>query len=511
MTSLTSIGWPNTEKLRWCDIYRETELYKCAIRLYTKPLFSWRKALFASTDKKDLYDFARRGPQNLSALHSSLRKESFAFRPGIALHRNFRGKRRTLYIYPWEERLADLLLYRLLCSRLHARFSRNSYAYRLRGFGLDRCQRSIARFLKSEHSPLFVAKRDIASYFPAINHDLLLEQIGEIVDSQDYLFRLLQDRVRFQYQDGAQASRADQGIPFGTPIACFFANLYLTPLDRLLDSLPSLHYFRYADDLLFFSTRREITEAAMAHFEQQLAALCLSSKPSHEMNILLSRDSSTAEGFVPASRLRHLGLEFQADGRIRLSRDKCRKLINVFRFAFRRKRAKLARIHDYRKRAQFAVDVARQALDQSVRNVAIIDYYLKHVSEEEQLRHLDRWLAEEVLSLAFKGGHKKHYFRILPYRVLRDMGLPSLVHRRRQIQHGQIEAPFFVWKRYQRQKSSRETAVRLAPPTAGTPAFSPCPEAVMTPSSSENLVGERHHLSTGLIEVRKSEDLRTFL
>ena len=32
-------------KLRWRDLYSEAELYKAAVRLYTKPLFVWRKAL----------------------------------------------------------------------------------------------------------------------------------------------------------------------------------------------------------------------------------------------------------------------------------------------------------------------------------------------------------------------------------------------------------------------------------------------------------------------------------
>jgi hypothetical protein len=90
------------------------------------------------------------------------------------------------------------------------------------------------------------------------------------------------------------------------------------------------------------------------------------------------------------------------------------------------------------------------------------------------------------------------------------MGLPSLVHRRRQIQHGQIAAPFFVWKSYQTQKSSRETAARLRLQTVATAAFSPSPEAVTTPSPQGELVGERRHLSRGLIEVGKSEDLPTF-
>lgn len=471
------------QKLRWHDLYREAELYKAAVRLYTKPLFSWRKALFASTDKRDLYDFARSGLHNLAGIHRDLTRETFSFRPAVALHRNFRGKRRTLYIYPWEERLVDLLLYRLLSARLHGWFSDNSFAYRLRGFGLDRCQRKIARLLADSETPLYVAKRDVASYFPSVNHEILLRQLSELIDPQDCLFRLVENCVRFPYVEEGQVQHATQGIAFGTPTACFLANVYLTPLDRSLDALPGLHYFRYADDLLFLSSSRETIETALRHFDQTLADLQLRSKPSHEQNLLLSRNSFSAEGFDSASRIHHLGLEFLADGSVRLSRDKFRKICNLFRFAFRRKRAKLARIFDLRKRAQFAIEIAQHALTQSVRNVAIIDYYLKHVSDEAQLKLLDRWLAEEVLSLAFGGGHKKSYFRLLPYRSLRAMGLPSLVHRRRQIQHGHIAAPFFVWKRYQTQKSSRETAARLRPQHAAAAAFSPSPAAVTAPSS----------------------------
>ena len=116
--------------LRWRDIYREVELYNTVVGVYTKPLFQWRKALSTSTDGRTLYDLAGPGLRSLDAIHSSLKREDFKFRPAVALKYNFNGKCRTLYISPWEERIVDLLLYRTLNRKLHRWFSPNSYAYR---------------------------------------------------------------------------------------------------------------------------------------------------------------------------------------------------------------------------------------------------------------------------------------------------------------------------------------------------------------------------------------------
>ena len=58
-----------------------------------------------------------------------------------------------------------------------------------------------------------------------------------------------------------------------------------------------------------------------------------------------------------------------------------------------------------------------EVVARGVRNVAILDYYLKHVNDERQLRLLDRWLAETVLGAAF-GGHKKGHFRKISFQQL---------------------------------------------------------------------------------------------
>ncbi len=495
--------------LRWQDLYREAELYKAAVRVYTKPLFHWRKALSTSTDGKTLYDLAGHGLRSLDALHRALAHQRFAFRPAVALHYNFNGKHRTLYISPWEERIVDLLLYRLVNQKLHGWFSPNSYAYRDRTHGLDRCQSRIAQVLRATGGPVYLVKRDIADYFASVDHQILLDQLAGLVERDDYLLELLAERVRFRFRETSEEHCAEMGIPFGAAIACLLANIYLTGLDRQIEAIPGVDYFRYADDLLVLSAQRDAALEARARLEQALADLCLRMKLRHSADLVLVAEGSAdtfsnqpsplgrrcpdlsgrvrghfshdttppADGdFFPTRDFRHLGLLFRAGGGVALSRDKRRKIQNLFRFAFRRGRRRWKKQADPGARAAAVVAIALETLEKGVRNVAILDYYLKHVDDEAQLRLLDRWLAEEVLSLVF-GGHRKGRFRRISFAQLRAMGLPSLVHRRRMIRRRKIESPFFIWQKQQAIRAFRGTVARRSRARGASAAFSPLPEA----------------------------------
>ena len=486
--------------LRWRNLYREAELYKAALRVYTKPLFLWRKALSVSTDGKTLYDLAAGGLSGLDRVHEQLRNEGFHFRPSVGLKYNFNGKRRTLYIPPWEERIVDLLLYRLLNQRFHRWFSASSYAYRDRVYSLDRCQSRIASLLRSSHAPLYLVKRDISDYFASVNHQILLTQLAAHIDPDDYLFGLLKERIRFEYQDESGDHRAEIGIPFGCASACVLANVYLTGLDRAIESIPDVHYFRYADDVLVLTSTRRSAIATIEQIEATLNELKLTTKTSHQQDLLLSTQSTVEDGpFQPASSFRHLGLQFAIANGVSLSRDKSRKIQNLFRFAFRRNRRRWMRIDDPQERARTLIAIACQTIERGVRNVAILDYYLKHVTDVEQLRILDRWLAEEILSLVF-GGHKKGHFAKISFHQLREWGLPSLLHRHRLIRHRMIDSPFFIW---QQQKMDRAfnrafkgTVASRKRATRADTGFSPCPEA----AAPEQPVREGGRLYTGVME-----------
>jgi hypothetical protein len=456
--------------LRWNNLYSETELCRAAVRVYTKPLFQWRKALSTSTDGKTLYDFAAHGLRGLDSLHRSLERQEFRFRPAVALHHNFNGKQRTLYVSPWEERIVDLMLYRALNRRLHNWFSPNSYAYRDSGFSLDRCQSQIASVVRSAPGIIYLIKRDISDYFASVNHEILLAQLAQLIDPADYLFQLLAQRIRFRYQQEDQLHTAEVGIPFGSAIACLFANIYLTGMDRLIEMVPSVSYFRYADDILLLAPSHELALTARQTLESSLAELKLRMKASHSQDFALSvarqpQAQCNDPAFTPATEFRHLGLLFRANGTVALSRDKLRKIQNLFRFAFRRGRRRWKKIADPQQRAAALIALAAEAIDKGLRNVAILDYYLKHVDDHEQLRLLDRWLAEEVLASVF-GGHKKGHFRRISFARLRQMGLPSLVHRQRLIRRGEIESPFFIWQKERSTQAFRGTVARLQAPNA---------------------------------------------
>src|SRR5262249_54019437 len=257
-------------------------------------------------------------------------------------------------------------------------------------------------------------------FFASIDQEILLRQLADFVAPNDYLFSLLRERVHFSCWDGGEIHRPARGVAFGTASACFFANLYLVGLDRRLEAIPDLVYVRYADDLLMLTRDRLCLGAAREAFEEELTRLRLTSKASHARDFVFT--GSDSHDVLPfAKRFRHLGLEYRVGGSVGLSRDKFRKICNLFRYAFRRKGGRFRRLRDPLARPRLVVELAQQTIAAGVRNVAIIDYYLRHVTDEDQLRQLDRWLAEEVLSLTFGGGHRKGHFRAPSFARLRAM------------------------------------------------------------------------------------------
>ncbi len=442
--------------MKWKTEYSEAELLRATLKLYTKSLHTPTKAFCHAQDEASLYSFAVDTTKNLRKLNQRI-ESGFEFKPGTLKKIKVNGKEKSLYIFPWDERIVDTMLYHIVSKKFNKVFSSSSYAYKTQNAGVDICQGDIARYLKRK-KPLYVIKRDISSYFPSIDKTILTEKLKEVILDPE-LFDLLLQRVFFSYYENEELIASDKGIPFGTPIACFFANLYLHNMDKLFDSDPEIGYFRYADDFLIVTDSREQALEIIEKFDKECLNLNLTCKPSHTRDLVFAEDKIDDAEFEYVSRFKHLGLEFRANDKIGLSRDKVRKILNLVKRRMKQRRKKWKKLpqDEYISKV---VDLANKALTDGLKNVAIVDYYLKHVTDEDQLKIIDRYVAEIILSVVLERGYKKSNFKLIPYKKLRSLGLISLVHRRRLLHHGHLESSFSQMRHKEREERFLERRSR---------------------------------------------------
>ena len=97
----------------------------------------------------------------------------------------------------------------------------------------------------------YIVKFDIASYYDMIDHNILC-QILENYNVEDKLIDLLKKCLRKWALPATSHFKNYQkscGIPQGPISSPFFAEIYLSPLDKLMRNYRGVYYFRYADDI----------------------------------------------------------------------------------------------------------------------------------------------------------------------------------------------------------------------------------------------------------------------
>ena len=92
------------------------------------------------------------------------------------------------------------------------------------------------------------------------------------------------------------------------------------------------------------------------------------------------------------------------------------------------------------------IGLINKAITENIKPTAVIDCYLKHMTDVDQIRLIDKLVAELVLSIATQRGYKKSNWKILSFKQLRAMGLPSLMHRHSLLNHGHVSSNFFDFR-----------------------------------------------------------------
>ena len=414
--------------IKYNDIANEATQLRSAVKILNQIIFNPRKAYSTYGDAYHEY-----GHYILSQLKSTavlVSSGRYTFKPYHVRTFVRNNKERILYLAEWQDKFVEKWLADMLNHALTPIFSNHSYAYRSGRFGLDRCQSLVTAQVRHHK---FIIKRDITQFFYSIPQDAMCDVIASYVDPTDVLYSLLKQRVKdFASEKGI----ISVGLPFGSPLACVLANLYLTSLDRQMQKLP-VKYYRYADDFLIMAKNESDSLNAANTLDSGILKLGLTCKPSHHKNTSFIK-TDTHEY---ADRFEYLGLIMSKTGVVSLSTFKQRKIINCFKRTLKYNARKIRKASD-KARLDLIISLAKDTLLTRIRSAAVIDYYLKHVTDESQLRLIDMLICQLALSYYFGRTFRYSMFSKVSYKTLRQKGLPSLVHRHRLFRHGNLKVSF---------------------------------------------------------------------
>lgn len=170
-------------------------------------------------------------------------------------------KRRKISAAPFRDRVVHHALCNVIEPLFERRFIHDSYANRA-GKGthaaLDRCQ----HFARGHR---YVLQCDVQQFFPAIDHELLLQTLAGVIGDPETLWLcrtiiasgqgVLDQAYDMVYFPGDDlfAIHRPRGLPIGNLTSQFWANCFLNPLDHFIKrELKCRAYLRYVDDFLLF-------------------------------------------------------------------------------------------------------------------------------------------------------------------------------------------------------------------------------------------------------------------
>lgn len=222
----------------------------------------------AGVDHVTIAQYAKDLDANLKRLSEELR--SGTYRPQ-AIRRHYIPKpgsqeKRPLGIPTVRDRVVQTALRMVLEPVFERDFARHSYGFRP-GRGCKDALRRVNELLESGH--IHVVDADLKSYFDTIPKDRLLVRVGEKV-SDGRILALIEAFLEQGVLDGLQYWVPEQGCPQGAVCSPLLSNIYLDPLDHLMEAR-GFEMVRYADDFVVLCRSPQEAAAALAVVQEWTA------------------------------------------------------------------------------------------------------------------------------------------------------------------------------------------------------------------------------------------------
>ncbi|MGB6128887.1 MAG: reverse transcriptase domain-containing protein [Psychrilyobacter sp.] len=319
------------------------------------------------------------------------------------------GSKREISIYQIPDAAVSNYFYKRLLNKNKHRFSSFSYAYR-DDRNVHFAIQDIAIELK-KNSRIFVAEFDFSKFFDTINHSFLLSQL----DENGFLITKEEKEIIKSFLND------DKGIPQGTSLSLFLANVVCWRLDRELEDA-GLRFARFADDTLIWSkdyTKILKTIEIMNDFSK-LAGVEINYKKSEGISLLTS--SEIPSEFVKSKEsIEFLGYQISSkyigikEDSILKIKDRITSILyqNLI-FPIKKETLNLKNIPvDKDKDYLTAITQIRRYLygdltEEKISNYlsgkykrvifkGIMSFYLL-IDDEDQLKKLDKWLCRTIVN-----------------------------------------------------------------------------------------------------------------
>lgn len=213
----------------------------------------------AGVDRQSIDRFEARSGVYLSELAQSLKERRYEPQPvrRVDIPKGD-GKTRPLGIPTVKDRIVQTALKFVLEPIFEAQFRNGSYGFRP-GRGCKDALREVDRLLKEGYT--FVVDADLQSYFDTIPRERLMQRVEEQI-SDGAVLELIDKFLRQDVMQDGKRWTPTGGTPQGAVISPLLANVYLHPLDGLMEER-GYRMVRYADDFVILCRSQEDAMAAL--------------------------------------------------------------------------------------------------------------------------------------------------------------------------------------------------------------------------------------------------------
>ena len=368
---------------------------------------------FRISDARELFQYVRQ-KRYLPVVERIINGKGLSIPMKKRIAKSGSSKKRVVYSLPEDETMVLKLLTWMMLRKYDAYLPNNLYSFRPHYGAKDALKKLVSMPDISEY---YSYKLDVSNYFNSIDVEQLLPMLKGLFADDKPLYDFFASILRGHHvMDEGNLIEEKKGVMAGMPYAVFFANVFLTRLDRQFENIPGIIYCRYSDDIIIFSKDKQTLDDAKLRLHESLG----------QYNLFINHDKEVETS--PGEPWTFLG--FECDGKdIDVSKVSVQKL----KAKMRRKARAINRWCESTGKEGWMAAKAfikhfnkKLYTSESSSEVNWSWWYFPLITTDKSLKEIDNYMQECIRYVA-TGSRTKSRFNFR-YEQMKELGLKSLVN-----------------------------------------------------------------------------------